>query len=176
MRPKLSTLFLLTALVAFTVAPLRASDPVGCYGVIEKVVFEPNDTEPSTVQIWGTFSFAVPRTAAGQPQPAGSFGTAANGNVYAAVQKGYRYYTCAKGKDAACQAEWMDLKSVAGKREVVGFGTRWAMSGRLRAATEKPGTADVYPLNVGVTKMGSLQNRAQYADLIAALEMGLKGK
>src|SRR4026207_870593 len=109
-RSKPSTLFLLTAVLAFVVAPLRASDPVGCYGIIEKVVLEPNDTEPTSVQVWGAFALS---TAPG------------TGNNYGAVQKGYLYYTCPKGKDSTCLAEWFDMKKMAGKGEVIGFGNRY---------------------------------------------------
>lgn len=30
---------------------------LGLYGVIEKVVFEPNDTAPDRIQVWGTFAY-----------------------------------------------------------------------------------------------------------------------
>src|ERR1700704_5829941 len=101
-------------------APLRASDPVGVYGVIDKVVFEPNEADATAVQIWGAFALAVPRSSNGeQTRPAGGFGNTANGEVYTPVQKGYLYATCPKGKETLCRNEWSDLKSLAGKQEVV---------------------------------------------------------
>jgi hypothetical protein len=175
-------LCILLAVVAIAVVPLRASDPVGAYTIVDKVVLEPNATEPTSAQIFGVFSFAVPRAKDfSQPWPPGSFGTPNTGDVYAAVQKGYVYYTCPKGKEATCAAEWTDLKSLAGKGEVVGFGTRWAMTGRVRLATEVPTSPDVWPLNMGVVKMGNYRptgntNRSQYPDLIAALEAASKSK
>ncbi len=173
--PKLPfVLCILTAVVALAVVPLRASDPVGAYCIVDKVVLEPNSTEPQTAQVFGVFSFAVPRNRAdfSQPFPAGSFGVQQTGDVYAAVQKGYLYYTCPKGRDASCQAEWNDLKSVAGKGEVVGFGTRYGMTGRVRPANEAPTAPDVYPLNVGVVKMGN----SKYSDLVTALVNASKSK
>jgi hypothetical protein len=176
-------LCILTAVVAIAViVPLRASDPVGAYTIVDKVVLEPNSTEPTSAQIFGVFSFAVPRNKDfTQPWPPGSFGAQNTGDVYAAVQKCYVYYTCPKGKETACAAEWMDLKSVAGKGEVVGFGTRWAMTGRVRPATEVPTAPDLYPLNVGVVriqvKSGSYgATGTRYPDLIAALETAAKSK
>ena len=140
MRPKLSTLFVLIALIALAVAPLRASDPVGCYGIVERVVLEPNDTEPTAVQIWGAFALATaPFT----------------GNTYNPVQTGYLYYTCPKGKDSTCLAEWLDMKKSIGKGEVIGFGDRYGKTTtRLRPATEKATAPDVYPINIGLVKMG----------------------
>jgi len=184
-KPKFSSfsvLCLSAVALVLTIVPLRASDPVGAYAIIEKVVLEPNATEPTAVQIFGVFSFAVRRAADGtQPWPAGSFGTANTGDVYAAVQKGYVYYTCPKGKEATCRNEWTDLKSLAGTPEVIGFGSRWAMTGRVHPVTEKSTTPDVYPLNVGLVKMGmhggtTMTNRSQYPDLIAALQAASRAK
>ena len=181
-RPKLSSLLCLLAAVGIAVVPLRASDPVGAYAIIQKVTLAPNDTEATSVQIQGVFSFAVRRDSSGQqPWPAGSFGTANTGDVYAAVQKGVLYYTCAKGKEAACRNEWADLKTIAGTNQVIGFGSRWAMTGTVRPVLEKTATPDVYPLNVGLVKMGihggtTMQNRSQYPDLIAALEAAARTK
>ncbi|HEX5071146.1 MAG TPA: hypothetical protein VFV78_13095 [Vicinamibacterales bacterium] len=170
------------AAILVAVVPLHASDPVGAYTIVEKVVLAPNPTAPTTAQIFGVFSFAVPRNKDfTQPWPPGSFGTANTGDVYAAVQKGYLFYSCPAGRETACRAEWNDLGAVAGKGDVVGFGTRWAMTGRVRQASEAPANPDVYPLNVGVVKMGihagtTMQNRSQYPDLIAALQAASRSK
>jgi len=37
------------------VADLFASGRIGFYGIVEKVVFEPNETAPERIQIWGAF-------------------------------------------------------------------------------------------------------------------------
>ena len=139
-QPRLSTLFLLTAIVSLAVAPIRASDPVGCYGIIERVVLEPNNTEPTAIQVWGAFALSTaPFT----------------GNTYNPVQKGYLYYTCPKGKDSTCLAEWFDMRKAAGKGEVIGFGDRYGKTTtRVRPATEKVSAPDAYPLNIGLVKMG----------------------
>jgi hypothetical protein len=160
-KHRLSALLLLTALIAFAVAPLRASDPVGCYGIIEKIVLEPNDTEPAAIQIWGAFALSTaPYT----------------GNTYNAVQKGYLYYTCPKGKDSTCLAEWSDMKKMAGKGEVIGFGNRYGDTvTRVRPATEKVASPDVYPINIGLVKMGHYAG-VTYPEIEKALKAALARK
>lgn len=174
---------MLVLALAAAVAPLRASDPVGVYCMIDKVVLEPNDNAPTAVQIWGAFSVAIPRAQdMSQPKPAGSFGDARVGDVYGAVEKGYLYYTCPAGKDTQCRSEWADLKSIAGTHKVVGIGTRWNQHLRVRSASQKPDAPDPYALNIGVVPIGQFGNRpgvtnqTQYPDLVAALEVALKGK
>ena len=178
-----SILILASLIVGAAAVAVRASDPVGAYTIVEKVVRQPNSTEPTSVQIFGAFSFAIRRDANGQiTHPPGSFvGTADPGDVYAAVQKGYLFYTCPAGKEQTCRAEWNDLNSIAGTGQIVGFGTRWQMTGRVRPASEPPANPDVYPLNVGIVKMGSygasgLTNRSQYPELIAALQAASRAK
>jgi hypothetical protein len=48
--PKLFGAFTAMACVMVTAIPLRASDPVGVYALIDKVVFEPNEANPTAVQ------------------------------------------------------------------------------------------------------------------------------
>ena len=175
--------FGIVAMLALTL-PLRASDPVGVYCLIDKVVLEPNDTAPTTIQIWGAFSFAVPMYAPANPP--GTFGNAQVGDLYGAVATGYLYLTCPAVNDSTCRKEWADLKSVAGKHQIVGFGGRHKNNGRVRKADEKVASPDAYMLNVGVVPLGSLRsqapgardvtNRTQYPDLAAALEAALKRK
>lgn len=177
-RLKVSLLCVMTVGLALATIPLKASDPVGIYALIDKVVLEPNGTEPTSVQIWGAFSVAVLR---GQTKPAVTYGDAPNGDLYGPVQVGYLYYICDKGKISTCAAEWSDLKSVAGKDTVVGFGSRWVSNGRVRPASQPPAQPDSYALNVGVVKIGGygatgMTNRTQYPDLIAALNAAKPSK
>ena len=90
-----------------------------------------------------------------QSKPAGSFGTVNNGDIYASVQKGYLYFTCPRGKETTCRNEWTDLKSLAGKHEVAGFGSRFGTGMTVRKATDRPAAPDQYASNVGVVKLGS---------------------
>ena len=55
MKPgKLTLAF--TVLLAGAVS-LHASGPLGIYGIVEKVVYEPNDKMPERVQVWGAFAY-----------------------------------------------------------------------------------------------------------------------
>jgi hypothetical protein len=118
---------------------LRASDFVGVYCLVDKVVLEPNDTEPQRVQIWGAFLMTD-----GQ-----------RGGAYAPVQHGYLYYTCPQGKDATCMNEWADLKSLAGTGKGVGFGARFQPNGHVRRTTDAVALPDAYPVQMGLVRLGT---------------------
>jgi hypothetical protein len=131
---------------------LKASDPMGVYAVIEKVVFEPNENAPERIQVWGVFSITE-----GKP-----------GDFYQAPQRGYLYFTVPQGKEAVARKEWADLKSVAGTGQGIAFGNKYLFKGRFRKAEEKPASPDVYPFGVGVTKVESTSS------MIAPLKKMLK--
>ena len=115
---------------------LRASDPVGIYAVIEKVVFEPNENAPQRIQVWGAFSLSE-----GKP-----------GDFYQAPQRGYLYLTLPSGKETVAKKEWADLKSMAGTNQGVAFGSKYNMKVQVRKADEKLQNPDVYPIGMGVVK------------------------
>jgi hypothetical protein len=126
-------------LCALTAVTLRASDFVGVYAVVEKVVLEPSDTAPQRVQIWGAFALSD-----GQ-----------RGSNYGPVQRGYLYYSCPAGQETICRKEWDDLKSVAGKDTGVGWGQRYKETGRVRKADDKPVSPDVYPIERGIIRLSA---------------------
>jgi hypothetical protein len=135
-------------------AALRASDPMGLYAVVQKVVLEPSEAEPLRIQIWGAFAISDGK----------------RGDGYGSPQTGYLYYSCPQGAERTCRNEWADLKSVAGTGTGVGFGGRYLEAGRVRKATEKPEKPDIYPIKMGVTRMGSLHAQPVIvADLKKAL-------
>ncbi len=123
-------------------AVLHASDMVGIYGVVEKVVVEPNDNAPQRIQIWGAFAMAEGK-----------------GSTYGPAQRGYLYYTCPSGQEAVCRKEWSDLKSVAGKGTAVGLGMRYKPTGRVRKADEKIASPDPYPIQMGVILVANAADR-----------------
>jgi hypothetical protein len=116
---------------------VRASDPVGVYALVDKVVLEPNEKSPERIQIWGTFAT-----------------WADHGDVYGKPEKGFLYYKIPATNAKAALAEWADLKAIAGTGQGVAFGQRYSQMGRVRPATEKPESPDVYVLGVGLTKVG----------------------
>lgn len=132
MTKRLIGVLAFSAIPALTVV-VQASDMVGIYGVVEKVVVEPNDNAPQRIQIWGAFAMAEGR-----------------GSTYGPAQRGYLYYTCPSGQEAVCRKEWADLKSVAGKGTAVGLGMRYKPTGRVRKADEKIASPDPYPIQMGV--------------------------
>ena len=153
-----------TAALALTVVPIKASDPVGIYCLVTNVVMSPNEQNPTTVQVWGA---CAPST--GGVMEDGKFVP----GWYETPRKGYLYYSAPKGKEDICLREWTDLKRVAGTGEVVGFATRRQNVGRIRLATETPRDPDVYPINVGVTKLNPANpngSESSYNGLILALK------
>ena len=139
------------ALAALLAVPALASDPVGVYALVDKVVLEPSDSGAERIQVWGVFAVAKRN----------------NPNDYEPAQRGYLYLSLRPGKEDVCRKEWADLKRVAGTGEAVGFGVRWEGPPRIRATTEKPATPDVYSVNFGMVKLGS-RNATVAADLKAA--------
>jgi hypothetical protein len=167
---------------------VSASGPIGIYGIVQRVVFEPNEQKPERLQVWGAFAYAE-----GGPQGGGQASPA---------RKGYLYFSMPAGDPKLAETvtkEWMDLKAVAGTRQTVGFGT-WGYIGgfgaldpsvksnmppyilemypgrgvqtdlRVRPATEKPSAPAVYQTNVGLVKIPATGSRA---DLVRALQLAL---
>jgi len=142
----------LLLLLLAAIVPAAASDYVGVYARIDKVVLEPNATEPEAIQIWGVFSLADPS------QP----------NTYLPPVRGYLYMKIVENKDATLR-EWNDLKQVASSGEIVSFGSRVdiiaggerrrAMKVSIRKAGDTPANPDPYHLASGVWRH---RNRTDY--------------
>jgi hypothetical protein len=125
------------ALLLAVVPAAWASDPVGIYAVIERAELEPSTGAPERVRLWGAFALAQGR-----------------GDTYAPPVRGVMYFALKKGKEEVCRKEWADLKKLAGQRQVVAFGARYAANGTVRKKAGDPTKApDVYPLGVGLTKV-----------------------
>lgn len=112
------------------------SDWTGVYARVDKVVFEPNETAPERIQIWGAFALASKE----------------NRNSYEPAQLGYLYYSLKPDKEEICRKEWADLKSIAGSGQIIGFGSR-GQPARLRKAKENASDPDVYPVANGLQKI-----------------------
>jgi len=121
------------------VAP--ASDPVGIYGLVEKVVMEPEQGKPERIQVWGVFQLAKANKG--------------DGVYYRQPAYGYLYYRLASGKEDVCRREWADLKEVAGTGQAVAFAGRYEQLGRVRKAAEKAEKPDTYPIAEGVEKLSA---------------------
>ncbi len=129
-----------TALLALACqTPAWASDPIGAYALIDKVVLEPSEQAPTRIQVWGAFTLA----------------TRTNGDTYAEPVRGYLYYQVVKGKEEVCRKEWADMKKIAGTGEVIGLGSRYSRValGTVHRASEKAEKADPYPLGMGLIRV-----------------------
>ena len=156
MKPnKIRVLVFFAAAFALTAFSVMASDPVGVYAVVERVVLEPSDNSPQRIQVWGAFALAD-----GQ-----------SGDGYLPAQRGYLYFTLRPGKEEICKKEWADLKAIAGTGQGIGFGARFQPKGRIRNATEKPEAPESYPIGIGIQRMGSQHNQS---NIITQLKESLR--
>jgi hypothetical protein len=165
---------IIAAAVAFaSIDTGAASGEIGLYGIVEKVVFEPNEQAPERMQLWGAFAYAESR----------------QGDVVSAVQRGYLYFRIPDNSYSPREvvlAEWKDLKSVAGTGQVVGFGHYGYIGGfqdldparqtnyllelhpgggrstdlRVRPATEAPANPAAYLTDTGVVRVPDSGSRA----------------
>ena len=161
------------ALAAVMMPVTSASGPLGIYGIIEKVVFEPNDRAPERVQIWGAFAY-VER------------GRSVKVDQLSPAKRGYLYFRLPTYGESAetVRSEWADLQAVAGTGQAVGFGT-WGYIGgfeglrpdartdlppyilerrpnggeltdlRVRPSSEAPAAPAAYQTNTGVVKLSA---------------------
>ena len=169
-------------------AYVRASGPLGIYAIVEKVAFEPNDTAPERVRVWGAFAFTD--------------GTPQNARGVAAARRGYMYFTLPTDAPATIptiRREWADLKAVAGTGQAIGFGNWFYMSSfnvlqpdvkpqapsaifqtspagggptdlRVRPDAEAPASPAIYRTDAGIVKISADGNRA---DVVKALRTAL---
>ncbi len=105
--------------VAALAVPATASDPMGVYCIVDRVVLEPA-ISPDRAQVWGVCAAAQLESW-----------------QFEAPARGYFYYSTPPGREEQARAEWADLKSVAGTGQVVGFGRRHYSAGRFRAGTDQ---------------------------------------
>ena len=138
-RHKVVTLVCTAALMIAGTAV--ASDPTGIYAMVDKVVLEPSETAPETIQIWGAFALADDKP----------------GDSYRPAERGYLYYSLpnSQAERDSAKAEWADLKKIAGSEQAIAFGSRYRPKGHVRKVAEKPATPDVYPIQMGIVKLNS---------------------
>jgi len=126
------------ALFAGLASTAQASDPTGIYAFVDRVVFEPSETAPERIQVWGGFALA----------------NAQNRDDYHSAGRGCLYFKLRAGEEEICKKEWADLKSVAGTGQIVAFGSRNPTNViTLRKADAKLEKPDVYSKGWGMTKV-----------------------
>jgi hypothetical protein len=126
---------MITAMLA--TAAVYASDHVGIYAKVDKVVLEPAEGAADRIQVWGVFAIAKPE----------------NGSDYAAPQRGYLYFQLPPSAVEAARKEWADMKRVAGSGDVVAFSLRWNLKATVRKAGERPANPDTYLVNTGAVRV-----------------------
>jgi hypothetical protein len=187
-------LLFVAGLLVLAVVDLPASGPSGIFGIVEKVVFEPGESAPERVQVWGAFAYVD-----GNQQTAIVASPARRGYLYFKLPSIAANNSSQKEIDAA-KVEWADLKAVAGTGQAVGFGTWGYIAGfaalspdaqpvrpsvilermpgggratdlRVRPASEAPASPATYQPNAGVVKLPETGNHAAVVkDLRAALK------
>jgi len=121
---------------------VNASGPLGVYGIIEKVVFEPDEARAERVQVWGAFAYVD--------------GGASSTLGVSKAERGYLYFrlpdpNARTGSPDLVRREWADLKLVSGTGQVVGFGS-WGYIGAFRGL--EPGTRSNMPPYILATRPG----------------------
>lgn len=154
----------LAAALAIAASPGALKDPVGVYGMIDRVVFEPDATNPERVQLWGVF--ALSNTVDVEDGKI----TRIDMTSFHPAKAGYLYYTVNPRDVVASRADWNALARLAGTGEPVAFGGRmppngtiepfrsvdqvaWAeivmrYNGRVRDAAEALREPDAFPLRM----------------------------
>jgi hypothetical protein len=183
--------FAVGMLVLLGAVSISASGPVGIYGIIDKVVFEPNEQNAERLQVWGAFAYV---DGPGPEETGMIISPAKRGYLYFKMRSAYPGFT-SEGQIKASRIEWADLKAVAGTGQAVGFG-RWGYiagfsqlrpdarpvapsvilegkpSGgetadlRVRPASEAPANPVTYQTNIGVIKLDA---NGRHAAIVKAL-------
>jgi hypothetical protein len=194
-RSRLFTSSVLMAAVAvLSVNSLSASGPLGMYGIVERVVFEPNEAAPERIQLWGAFAYVD----GGSPQGL-TVSPAARGYLYFKAPDIIAGFTTQRDVDNV-KTEWADFKSVAGTGQAVGFGNWGYIAGfsalrpdaqpngpsvilaraprggattdlRVRPETERPASPATYQTNAGIVK---ISDQGSHAGIVRQLREALK--
>jgi hypothetical protein len=174
--------FLVALLIlSISATVLHASGPIGIYGIVEKVVFEPNEQAPERIQVWGAFAYA-------------DESLVQNERGISAVKKGYLYFVDLT-RSEIIRKEWRDLKAIAGTGQAVGFGSwiyigafptqpgepppygiylpsgGYAIDLRVREESEPPSSPSIYSTNAGMIKLSS---EGSHSEIVRLLRNALK--
>jgi hypothetical protein len=178
---KASTVIKVVLALMLTATIATASGPIGIYGVIERVVFEPNDASPERAQVFGAFALVD--------------GGLRNPGAATDVHRGYLYVRlpgASSGiKAEVVRKEWADLKAVAGTGQAVGFGSFGYIGPfqairadrpydnyndfypHVRPAAEAPSNAEQYYTNAGIVK---LSDTGSHAELVRKLKDAVRAR
>jgi hypothetical protein len=119
------------ALLLLAAHPTLRKDPIGVYGVIDRVVLEPAEGTPERIQLWGVF--AVARTFEIENGQIKSIDMGS----FRPPQRGYLYYTVNRSDELATREDWKTLSALAGTGQPVAFGEHWPPAARMAIAFPK---------------------------------------
>jgi hypothetical protein len=88
------------------------------------------------------------------------------------------YFKLRAGDEEVCKKEWADLKSVAGTRQIVAFGSRHEQpQPKLRKSDSKVENPDAHPKGFGFTKIHpDLTERPQIKQLVKLMDRAAEAK
>jgi hypothetical protein len=156
-----SALLCAAALAALVVPTARASDPNGIYAFIDRVVFEPSEAAPERIQVWGGFAVAK----------------ADDRDNYQAAERGFMYFILRPGDEEICKKEWADLKSIAGTKQIVTFGSRHEKPlPTVHKLDAKPEHPTVYPKSWGGIVKKEARDYAPISDLVKLMSKSTDSK
>jgi hypothetical protein len=88
---------------------LAKNGNIGIYGIVDKVVFETEESSPERIQIWGLFVVPVPISS----------------GLYKAPQRGVLYFSIPPDRKEIARKQWGELKRLAGSGQILGFTEYW---------------------------------------------------
>lgn len=158
MNPLLLAAPLFAALLAVpALAPAPASDPVGVYGLIDKVVLLPDEQKPTEAEIHGTFAVAR-----------------GYGEYSMAPAVGYLWFSAGSKPEEAVR-QWRELAKQVGTGMPIGFASRYGLVKSpvivTPAGAQKPAAASAYD-----TEFGLGLHRTEGADYGTLRELRLTPK
>jgi len=118
-----------------------ASEPAGVWVKVRQVIYTPNATSPTRVQVHGALMLFDGSSDPNRPYPR-----------YTSPALGYMYYECPEGQAETCRQEWSDLEANIDKPATVcvGFGRDSLPTGTLRQPASTVESPDAYPIQNGV--------------------------
>ena len=101
----------LSAVVVFLLAQLclAKNGNIGIYGIVDKVVLEPDENAAERIQIWGLFVVPIPISS----------------GLYKAPQRGVLYFSIPSDRKEIARKEWIELRKLAGSGQILGFTQYW---------------------------------------------------
>ena len=151
---------LLSAVVIFflvQISPAKNGN-IGIYGIVDKVVFEPDESAPERIRIWGLFAVPVPISS----------------GMYRAPRRGILYFSLPPDREKSVRKEWVEPKRLAGSGQILGFTEYWVPNPSdpqgnphtsLVVHVHKNvalGLPDAYPLGIGVLRIDGGHKPADY--------------